>query len=155
MDQFLTALWEAVSWAIIPTKSPDKMETLTCVFSPQWTPPVDFVVVVVNWHYCGYRYMLHTCSKYFCSIWRGKWRECWKVWVLKEALWPTIVWPSGNLPVSTSVRWIPWWLKAWTLEPACLGLNVGLAPCDLCDLIQVRWTLCSLISERGIIIECN
>ena len=36
---------------------------------------MDFVVVVVNWHYCSYRYVLHTYSKYFCSIWRGKWRE--------------------------------------------------------------------------------
>ena len=44
-------------------------------FSPQWTPSMDFVVVVVNWHYCSYRYVLHTYSKYFCSIWRGKWRE--------------------------------------------------------------------------------
>lgn len=36
---------------------------------------MDFVVVVVNWHYCGYRYVLHTYSKYFCSIWRVMWRE--------------------------------------------------------------------------------
>lgn len=79
----------------------------------------------------------------------------WKVWVLKEALSLTIVWPSGNLPVSAFVRQMLWWLRAETLEPACLGLNVGLTPSDLCDLKQVTWTLCSLISERGVIIEGN
>ena len=46
-------------------------------------------------------------------------------------------------------------LRIQALLPACLGLNVGLAPSDLCDLKQVMRTLCSLISERGVIIEGN
>lgn len=155
LEQFLTALQEAVSWAVIPTKSPRWNRNSHIV---HFHLSEHLLWILWWWLLTGTIVATDTCCTHIRSISAVSEEVSegnWKVRVLKEALSLTIVWPSGNLPVSTFVRQMLWWLRAETLEPACLGLNVGLTPSDLCDLKQVTWTLCSLISERGVIIEGN